>query len=302
MRVLITGGGGFLGQHLQSALSARNYEIVAPSSQDADLRIQGSLARVARGPFDIIFHLAAWTQAGDFCLYHPGEQWIINQQINTNVLEYWHAHQPAAKLVAIGTSCSYEPGTPHSEENFLIGTPIESLFTYGFTKRMLLVGLQALARQYGYRYLMAVPSTLYGTGYHLDGRQMHFIFDLMRKIHAGALRGESVALWGDGHQSRELILVDDFVKALLLLTDRVDNEVVNIGSGVERSIRWYAERLCALSGFDPSAIVYDTSKHVGARSKVLSIDKMKRLLPDVTLTPVEQGLESTYRWYASSVD
>ena len=135
-------------------------------------------------PFEQIYHLAAWTQAGDFCLHHPGEQWIINQQINTNALAWWQA-QPQAKLIAIGTSCVFAPEVEPVEENYFAGMPIESLFTYAMTKRMLYAGMMALAKQYDLKYLCAAPSTLYGPGYHTDGRQMHFIFDLIRKILAG---------------------------------------------------------------------------------------------------------------------
>src|SRR5439155_13507909 len=128
--------------------------------------------------------------------------WIINQQINTNVLTWWQMFQPQAKLIGVGSSCSYPPDRPLSEENYLVGEPIESLYTYAMTKRMMLVGMQALHRQFGLNYLCLVPSTLYGPGYHTDGRQMHFIFDLIRKILRGKRYGEPVVLWGDGHQSR----------------------------------------------------------------------------------------------------
>merc|ERR1712070_293364 len=98
------------------------------------------------------------------------------------------------------------------EENYLTGTPISSLFTYAMTKRMLYAGLLALNKQYSLNYLCLVPSTLYGAGYHTDGRQMHFIFDLIRKIIRGKLYNEPVILWGDGTQSRELVFVEDFAK------------------------------------------------------------------------------------------
>src|SRR5262249_14153961 len=182
MKILVTGATGFLGTRLCAHLASSGHTVERVSSRTADLTRADSLARFNDIRYDQIYHLAAWTQAGDFCLHHPGEQWILNQQINTNVLSWWSRLQPQAKLIAMGTSCAYAPDRELSEENYLEGLPIESLFTYAMTKRMLLVGLEALARQFNLRYLCLVPSTLYGPGYHTDGRQMHFIFDLIRKI------------------------------------------------------------------------------------------------------------------------
>jgi GDP-L-fucose synthase len=264
-------------------------------SQDCNLLHPDSLQRFQE-PYDRIWHLAAWTQAGDFCLHHPGEQWVINQHINTNVLDWWQSCQPQAKLIAIGTSCSYAPNVELSEENYLTGTPVPELYSYAMTKRMLLVGLQALSAQFGLQYLYVIPSTLYGPGYHPHGKQRHFIFDLIEKIIRGKVAGEPVQLWGDGHQKRELIYVNDFVNAALHLAGRASNDILNIGSGIEYSIRWYAERICELVNYDAVKIQYDTSRYVGVRSKQLSIRKLRKLLPEFEPTPIQQALEATIRW------
>ena len=302
MKTLVTGSSGFLGQTLCRALRERGHVVVALNSRLADLRLAGSLQALEHPVYDLIYHLAAWTQAGDFCLYHPGEQWIVNQQINTNVLAWSAQEQPQAKLVAIGTSCAYAPDAVPREENYLTGTPIDSLFTYAMTKRMLYVGLLALQKQYGLRYLCVVPSTLYGPGYHTDGRQMHFIFDLIRKILRGRRLGEPVVLWGDGQQKREVLFVDDFVTALVQLADGCDNELVNIGAGVEASIREFAARICGLVGYDPAAIQYDTSRYVGVRFKYLCVDKLHRLLPAFQPRTLEQGLPATVEWFLANQD
>ncbi|HWB07811.1 MAG TPA: NAD-dependent epimerase/dehydratase family protein [Pirellulales bacterium] len=296
MRVLVTGATGFLGTSLCGQLAARGDEVVRLGSKNCDLTRAGSLAPFEGVKYDQIYHLAAWTQAGDFCLSHPGEQWIVNQQINTNVLSWWHARQPQAKLIAMGTSCAYPPDGTLTEDRFLTGQPIESLFTYAMTKRMLYVGLLALARQYGLKYLCLVPSTLYGPGYHTDGRQMHFIFDLIRKILRGKLYGEPVVLWGDGLQSRELVYVGDFARIAMHLADGVENELINIGAGQEFTIRHFAQLICDEVGFDFRRIQFDTSRYVGARSKCLAVDKLHRLLPDLALTPLKEGLSTTIDW------
>jgi len=297
MRALITGGSGFLGTCLIRHLRDRGVDIVAPSSRDADLRASDALDRWRGERFERIYHLAAWTQAGDFCLTHPGEQWLINQQINTTVLRFWAEAQPQAKLVSIGTSCAYEEGSDLREEEYLTGTPIADLYTYAMTKRMLLIGQQSLSQQFGLRWLTVVPSTLYGPGYHLGSKQMHFIFDLAWKILAHKHHGAPIVLWGDGQQRRELVFIDDFVEALQGLDDLgVENEIVNLGAGEDHSIAEFAALLCSLLGIDPSVVRYDADAYVGARSKRLNIEKLERLLPDWRRLSLRAGLDRMLTW------
>lgn len=297
MKILITGASGFLGTALCKKLESLGYDLTRLNSKNCDLTKEDSLHHFNDKKYDQIFHLAAWTQAGDFCLYHKGEQWVINQKINTNVLSWWKEYQPQAKLISMGTSCSYDPNLELKEENYLKGEPIESLYTYAMTKRMLQVGVESLHKQFGLNYLTVVPSTLYGPGYHTDGRQMHFIFDLIRKILRGKQFGEKVVLWGDGYQKRELVYVDDFVAILLELNNFCKNEIVNIGAGEEFSIRDFAEVISKKSGYVFNDIIFDTSRYVGAKSKCLSIEKLRKVIPGFNFVKIEEGIQKTIDWF-----
>ncbi len=297
MNSLVTGASGFLGAHLCRALQARGYTVTQLNSQICDLTRTGSLEPWSAQHYDEIYHLATWTQAGDFCLRHPGEQWVVNQLINSNVLAWWQARQPQARLMCMGASCAYAPELEMVEANYLTGQPIDSLFSYAWTKRMLYIGLLALQRQFGLHYLCLVPATLYGPEYHTDGRQMHFIFDLIRKIVRGQRYGEPVMLWGDGHQKRELLFVEDFVRLVPQLMAGGDNEVINVGAGQESTIREFAQFICDQVGYDFGLIQFDTSRYVGATSKCLNVDKFQQRVPRPDFTPLEQGLQRTIAWY-----
>ncbi|MCL4504761.1 MAG: NAD-dependent epimerase/dehydratase family protein [Chloroflexi bacterium] len=300
MKILVTGATGFLGTTLCRYLEAADHALTRLGSKDCDLTMQGSLDQYNGQTFDQIWHLAAWTQAGDFPVYHAGEQWINNQQINTNVLTWWRDRQQQAKLICMGTSCAYATDMDLAESNFMVGEPIESLYAYGMTKRMLYAGLLALHKQYKMNYLCLIPSTLYGPGYHTDGRQMHFIFDLIRKILRGKLFGDPVVLWGDGYQKRELVYIDDFVRIALKLNGEIQNELINIGAGIEYPIRRFAEAICQIVEYDPGLIKYDTTRYVGATSKCLNIRKLQGLIPDLGFTSLEEGLRKTIDWFQAN--
>ena len=109
------------------------------------------------------------------------------------------------QLISVGTSCSYDESLPHKEENYLIGTPRNELFTYAMMKRMLLIGQIALNKQYGLSYLTVVPSTLVGPYCHFENKQPHSIFDLIKKIIDYIENKKRVVLRDDGFQRRELL-------------------------------------------------------------------------------------------------
>ena len=294
-KIFITGATGFIGRALTARLKKLGCEVTAIGSADADLTHADSLDGFDRD-FDTIFHLAAWTQAGDFCVHHPGEQWLVNQKINTNVLDWCNRVNRQARIVAFGTSCAYAPGSAHKENEYLSGHPIEDLYTYAMTKRMLYAGLKALNKQFGQEYLVVVPSTVYGPDYYLHGKQLHFIFDLIRKILAHKHNKEPIILWGDGHQRRELIFIDDFIDDLLTVLPILKNDVINIGANADFSIRQFAAMICEEVGVDPLKINYDETGYVGARSKILNCEKLISLLPKFQRTELKLGLSKTVRW------
>lgn len=292
MRALVTGASGFLGRHLCAELERRGWEVVKAQRTENN-QWSGIF-------YDAIFHLAAATQAGDYCLTHSGNQWIDNQKINTDIIMWWRDYCSKAKLITIGSSCAYAPGSNLKEDDYMKGEPHESLYTYAMTKRMLYEGCRALNKQFDMKYLYLVPSTLYGPNYHTDGRQAHFIFDLIKKIIRGKERGDPVVLWGSGNQVREIIYIDDFINLMLELNDKTENEIFNVGCGESRTIRDFAEKICLIVGYDPQKIAYDLNRYVGSNVKTLDTKKMKKTLGTMAKPSLYGGLKTTIDWMYES--
>jgi GDP-L-fucose synthase len=294
MNILVTGGTGFLGRHLVPDLQRQGSRVTIINSRNCNLVEKQNLLQFKDSRFDRIYHLAAWTKAGDFCLHHKGEQWIINQQINTNVLWYWREFQPQAVMIAMGTSCAYPPEMVLKEENYMAGEPDRDLYTYAMTKRMLYTGLLALNHQFGMQFRHLIPSTLFGPRF--DREDSHFIFDLIKKIVAGKREGKPVALWGTGQQIRELIYIDDAIRLINLATEHCSNDLLNLGSGIGFTIRDYARMICEVVGYDPQKITYDTTQFQGVSKKVFNTDKVKRLF-NFEFTDIRKSLAETIAYY-----
>jgi len=298
--VFITGATGFLGRHLVKRLDNLGYNISISNSTYCNLHDYKNLCNNLNDKkFDYIFHLAAKTKAGDYCLDHKGEQWLDNQLLNTNILKFWKEKQPQAKLIAMGTSCMYEPSTDALKEgNCMVGQPDEGLLTYAHTKRMLLLGLEALANQYNLKFLYFIPSTLYGTDFELNDN--HFIFDLVKKIYRGKHYNEDVVLWGNGLQRRELIYVEDAVDIILKLLN-LDNKIINLGTGNDNTIKEFAKYICNSFSYNPDKIIYDESKYTGAKRKILCVQKLLSLVrEEFKFTSLEEGINSIIEYYNQS--
>jgi GDP-L-fucose synthase len=159
-----------------------------------------------------------------------------------------------------------------------------------------------LGRQHGLRWLYLVPSTVYGPGYHTDGRDLHFVYDLARKIVRGKRFGDDVVLWGDGSQRRELVHVDEVVHAVTALPEVAQGEVVNLGAGEDHSISEIASLLCEIADYPIEQVRFDPDRFVGARDKVLSTTRLDMLLPDRPRVPLRDGLAQVVTWVEANLD
>ena len=299
MKALVTGGGGFLGSHLVERLERDGHEVFAARRRDYDLTRPDDAARLfddARP--DVAFHLAAEVGGIGANRANPGRYWYANLQMGVNVLEQARLHE-LRKLVLVGTVCAYPKFTPvpFREADLWNGYPEETNAPYGIAKKTLLVGAQAYREQYGLDSIFLLPTNLYGPRDNFDLETSHVIPALIRKMLESP---DEIVLWGDGSPTREYLFVEDAAEGLALAAARYDGpEPVNLGTGVETSIRETAELVADIVGFE-GRITWDTSMPNGQPRRSLDASRAEELFGFRARTPLREGLERTIAWYKAS--
>jgi GDP-L-fucose synthase len=300
MRVLVTGGAGFLGSHLVERLEAAGHDVARPRSADYDLTGEIETARLlADTRPELVFHLAAEVGGIGANRLNPGRYWYANLVMGAHLLEQSRI-QGVGKLVLVGTVCAYPKNTPvpFLEEDLWSGYPEETNAPYGVAKKTTLVGAQAYREQYGLNSIFLLPTNLYGPRDNFDLETSHVIPALIRKMLESP---DEVVLWGDGSPTREFLYVDDCVDGLMLAAERYDGaEPVNLGSGEEVAIRDLAALIADLTDF-AGEIRWDRSKPNGQPRRRLDTSKAEAFFGFRARTRLRDGLERTVAWYRSHV-
>lgn len=309
--VIVTGGAGFVGRYIVSKLQRHDpTKIVVPRSSDYDLRNLMDIRRlfadaVGPRPVDtgrtIVIHLAARVGGIGANRAHPAEFFYDNLMMGAQLMhEAWRSG--IGKFVAIGTVCEYPKHTPvpFREDDLWSGYPEETNAPYGLAKKMLLVQSQAYRQQYGFNSINLLPVNLYGPGDNFDLETSHVIPALIRKFAAAvANREPSVVVWGTGAATREFLYVEDAAEGILRATERLSaSDPVNLGSGVEISIRDLVQLIARYTGFS-GQIVWDASKPDGQPRRCLDASRAEELFGFRATTPFEEGIQRTIEWYQS---
>jgi len=300
VRVLVTGGGGFLGSHLVERLEADGHDVVVARSSDYDLTTMEDAARMFDDAgAELVFHLAAEVGGIGANRANPGRYWYANLTMGAHVLEQARLHE-TPKLVLVGTVCSYPKfaGVPFREDDLWSGYPEETNAPYGVAKKAVLVGAQAYREQYGLNSIFLLPTNLYGPRDNFDLETSHVIPALIRKMIES---DDEVVLWGDGAPTREFLYVDDCVEGLILAAERYDGpEPVNLGAAREISIRELAELIADVTGFS-GTIVWDAEKPGGQPRRSVDATRARELFGFEARTPLREGIEHTVAWYRAAV-
>jgi len=300
-RVLVTGGGGFLGSFVVEKLKNRGCgNIFLPRSKDYDLVEMEAVRRLYRDAKpDMVIHLAAKVGGIGANQANPGKFFYDNLMMGVQMIEVGR-QVGIEKFVAIGTICAYPKFTPvpFKEEDLWNGYPEETNAPYGLAKKMLLVQAQAYRQQYGLNAVYLLPVNLYGPRDNFDVETSHVIPALIRKCVEGRERGDDhLVAWGDGSPTREFLYVEDAADGILLAAESYNKgEAVNLGSAFEISIKDLLETIVRLSNFK-GRIVWDTSKPNGQPRRKLDVSRAERDFTFRAKTPFEEGLRKTIEWY-----
>jgi GDP-L-fucose synthase len=300
-RMMVTGGEGFLGQYIITELQRQEARhIFVPRHQNYDLTQIGEVIRAYQDARpDIVIHLAAKVGGIGVNREKPGEFFYDNLMMGALLME--QARQfGVEKFVSIGTVCAYPKFTPipFKEDDLWNGYPEETNAPYGLAKKMLLVQGQAYRQQYGFNAIYLLPVNLYGPGDNFDPHSSHVIPALIKKCVDAIERGErQIVAWGSGSASREFLYVEDAAQAIMMATQRYDQpEPVNLGSGMEITIRNLLELIAELTGFE-GEIIWDTSQPDGQPRRSLDTSRAKQAFGFQAQTDFREGLRKTIDWY-----
>jgi GDP-L-fucose synthase len=301
--VYVAGHGGLVGSAICRRLEKEGVAVVTASRDQVDLKSKREVdAFFAKNEIEQVY-LAAAKVGGIFANdAYPAEFIYDNLTIQTNVIDAaWRAG--VKKLLFLGSSCIYPKHAPQPmTEDCLLTGPLEPTNEwYAIAKIAGIKMCQAYRKQYGFDAISVMPTNLYGPGDNFDLKTSHVLPALIRKFHEAKAAGEeSVTVWGTGTPRREFLHVDDLADAcVFLMRNYSAPEIVNVGWGQDVSILELAELVKDVVGFEGD-IELDTSKPDGTPRKLLDTSRLSSLgwQPSIGL---ENGIRSTYDWYASHV-
>ena len=305
MRILLTGGSGMLGSAIQDELSKTSHTLLAPRSKDLNLLDAKSCQNFfGANEIDFVIHCAAIVGGIKANIDSPFQFLNSNIKIDLNLFESARSFK-VKNLIYIASSCMYPKDSLAAMSEELIGTgPLESTNEgYALAK---LVGTKTVSitvQELDLTWRTLVLSNLYGPGDHFEKDRSHLVAAIIDKVaEAKSSNLKTIDMWGDGSARREFTFVNDVAEFISHNLENLESFpiVLNIGSGIDYSVREYYEAV--LKSFDLMAeIKPDGSKPSGMKRKLLNVDKAKALGWNPR-TSLEAGLKLTLKWYSKQGD
>jgi GDP-L-fucose synthase len=301
---LIAGSSGLVGRGIvRIAKSQGITDIVEVTSKTCDLRnLQKTRELLLDTKPDVVIDAAAKVGGILANSTEPVDFMINNLQIQTNLFSASHEAN-VRKVVFLSSSCVYPKLAvqPIKESSLLTGSLEETNSAYAVAKIAGMRLIQAYRQQYNRNWISVMPTNVFGTFDNFSTTTSHVLPALIRKFHDAKTNNESkVTLWGSGKPKRELMEVDEFARALLLIVEKYDDvETINIGTGKDLSIKEISEIVKEVVGFQ-GEVTWDESKPDGTPRKLLDITKLRNL----GYQPHEElktGISKTYEWFKREI-
>ena len=299
-RVFVAGHRGLVGSAIVRKLQDEGFASVLTATRDElDLRNQSEVSHWFKSNRPDYVFLVAGTVGGILAnSTRPAEFIYDNMMIHGTVVEAARQFE-STKLLYLGSSCIYprHAEQPITEGQLLAGPLEPTNEWYAIAKIAGIKLCQAYRRQYGCDFISAMPTNLYGPGDNFDLASSHVLPALIRKFHdSRSVDHSQVEVWGTGSPLREFLHVDDLASACLFLMENYSEaEHINVGTGVDLSIRELAEKIRDI--VNPAAeLVFDSSKPDGTPRKVLDVSKLHNLGWSPTYD-LDRGIRSTYDWF-----
>ncbi|HRH34023.1 MAG TPA: GDP-L-fucose synthase [Catalimonadaceae bacterium] len=277
-KIYIAGHRGMVGSALVRALQSKGYtNLITRTSKELDLRNQAAVANFFESNKPEYVFLAAAKVGGIQANNIYRADFIYeNLMIESNVIHQSWANG-VKKLMFLGSSCIYPKMAPQplKEEYLLTGLLEPTNEPYAIAKIAGIKMCESYRLQYGCDFISVMPTNLYGPNDNYDLNNSHVLPALLRKFHDAKVKGaKEVLVWGSGSPKREFLHADDLAEACLFLMESYSEpELINIGSGVDLSIKELAEMISAIVGFE-GQIVWDSSKPDGTPRKLMDVSKL----------------------------
>jgi GDP-L-fucose synthase len=302
-RIYVAGHRGLVGSGIVRALTAQGFtNLITRTHAEFDLRNQADVdAFFAETKPEYVFLAAAKVGGIHANSTYPADFIADNLSIQSNVIQSAHRHG-VAKLLFLGSSCIYPKLAPQPlKEEYLLTGALESTNEwYAIAKIAGIKMVQAFRQQYGFNGISVMPTNLYGPEDNFHPQNSHVLPALMRRFHEAKVSGTpAVTIWGTGTPLREFLHVDDLADACVFLMKTYESgEIVNIGTGVDLSIRELAEAIMAVVGYE-GELLFDPSKPDGTPRKLMDVSRLKKLGWTARI-PLENGLRTTYEWFTKT--
>lgn len=299
-RIYVAGHRGLVGSAILRKLEEQGYtNLVYKTSKELDLRDPRQVEGFFKAErIEYVFLAAAKVGGIVANNQYPADFIRDNLMIQTNVIDSAY-RSGVEKLLFLGSTCIYPKLAPQplKEEYLLTGELEPTNEPYALAKIAGIKMCESYNRQYGTKYISAMPTNLYGENDNFDLHTSHVLPALIRKFHeAKENDAEFVEVWGTGTPLREFLYSDDLADACVYLMNNYEgNEIVNIGVGEDLSIKELAEKVKATVGFT-GELRFDTSKPDGTPRKLVDVTKINALGWKAT-TSLDEGLKKAYDWF-----